>query len=145
MPSIDFYFIPAQGAQARFLFACRLLEKAYQQKHQIYVHTEAPEKSDLLDKLLWTFRDESFIPHQIQSAHPATPGAAPIQIGHGSLEAAHQDILLNLHPEIPAFHNRFTRILEIITAEPTMQTLAKEHREFYEEKGYKISLHQLNK
>lgn len=142
MPSIDFYFISAQGVQARLLFACRLLEKAYQQKHQIFVLLQDLEKAQLLDKLLWTFRDESFIPHQLLFNTQET--SAPIQISYQAQLTTHQDILLNLYHPIPDCHQHFNRLLEIITQEPSMQEIAKEHHEFYAKKGYKISLHHLN-
>jgi DNA polymerase III subunit chi len=173
MPSIDFYMISAQGDQARLLFACRLLEKAYQQQHNIVVHVEMREKAQTLDNLLWTFRDDSFIPHKLQQE--AEENTAPIQIsytspllspssrglpagssdksteeaGSGSCGQAagrqQRDILLNLHSEIPTFHGQFNRILEIFTSEPSMIELAQKHRVFYEEKGYKITTHNLNK
>jgi DNA polymerase-3 subunit chi len=143
MPRIDFYLLPHEGPQARLLFACRLLEKAYSQQHQVYVHLEDAEKARLLDTLLWTFRDESFIPHQLDT--PGQQAAAPILLGHCATTVKHQDILLNMHPEIPAFHENFARILEIIGPEASLRSLAEEHRIFYATKGYTITQHQLNK
>lgn len=140
MPSIDFYMISAQGVQARLLFACRLLEKAYQKQHQIFVYVGSQEKAQMLNSLLWTFRDDSFVPHMLQQE--GLENIAPIQISH-ILHSSHQDILLNLHSEIPACHHQFNRILEIFTSEPSIQEIAQKHRVFYEEKGYKINIHNL--
>lgn len=142
MPSIDFYFISTTAPEARFRFACRLLEKAYKQKHQIYTLVEDAEKAQLLDRLLWTFRDESFVPHQCIALSQTI--TAPIQISHQAQQAPHQDILLNLQSPAPHFHGQFNRILEIITPAPDLQQAAEEHRVFYEEKGYKITSHQIN-
>jgi len=143
MSRVDFYFIPQAGPQARLLFACRLLEKAYLQQHQIYVHLENAEKARFLDQLLWTFRDDSFIPHQL---HEQKAGlTAPIQLGYTATPDTQAEILLNLHSEIPAFHDRFKRILEITPKESVTLALAQEHRAFYEEKGYTINAHHLTK
>ncbi|HVY54056.1 MAG TPA: DNA polymerase III subunit chi [Gammaproteobacteria bacterium] len=142
MPTIDFYMIPAQGDQARLLFACRLLEKAFQQQHQIYVHLGDLSQAQILDNLLWTFKDDSFIPHQIYTENQAH--SSPILIGHAK-SAPHHDILLNLDNEIPSFHGEFNRILEITINEAAAQEIAQKHRVFYEEKGYKITSHQLTK
>lgn len=143
MSRVDFYFIPQQGSQARLLFACRLLEKAYQQQHQIYVHLETAEKARFFDQLLWTYRDDSFIPHQFQNEK--TGLGSPIQIGYSPTPDTEAEILLNMHPEIPSFHGRFKRILEIMPKEDATLALAEEHRAFYEEKGYTINSHQLTK
>ena len=142
MSRVDFYFIPQTTATAVLLFACRLLEKAYQQKHQIYVHSESPEQAKELDSTLWTFRDDSFIPHELYSA---TPGPSAVQIGCQNSTVDQNDILLNLHPEIPPFHSQFKRILQIIPQHPSAQTQAQEHRAFYAKNGYTINEHQLTK
>lgn len=142
MPSVDFYFIAPEGPEARLLFACRLLEKAYLQQHQIYVQVEDAQKAQYLNNLLWTFRDESFIPHSLQES--VETAAAPIQIGYSQQAPAHQDILLNLSSEIPSFHETFKRILEVIPNGQEQETKAEEHREFYDQKGYKITTHQLS-
>ena len=143
MSRVDFYFIPQAGPQACLLFACRLLEKAYQQQHQIYVYLETAEKARFFDQLLWTYRDDSFIPHHLYDEKPGL--TSPIQIGHTPTPDTEADILLNLHSEIPSSQDRFKRILEIIPKEAAAEVRAEEHRVFYEEKGYTINSHQLTK
>lgn len=101
------------------------------------------EKARFLNNLLWTFRDESFIPHQLASDHEQ--GHSPIEIGcTETIASSHQDILLNLHSLVPPFHEQFKRVLEIVPNEEKARLLAEEHRSFYEKKGYKITLHQLH-
>lgn len=139
MPSIDFYILPHSGTPARLLFACRLLEKAYQQGHTLQVHLENADITHTLDALLWTFRDNSFIPHELSSAS----SIAPIQLGYNPTAALSGDILLNLHPEIPVFHESFKRVLEIMTTEPEQETLRENHRRLYEDRGYQITTHVL--
>jgi DNA polymerase-3 subunit chi len=144
MPRIDFYFIPQMGFQACLLFACRLLEKAYlQQANPIYVHCENAEKARFFDQLLWTYRDDSFIPHHLYEEKPECE--SPIQIGYTLNPKIKADILLNLHPELPTSHDRFQRILEIIPKEAATLARAEERRAFYEKQGYTIHSHQLTK
>ena len=65
MAEISFYVLPSESLQERYLFACKLIEKAYRSGHFCYVLTDSAEQSQIIDDLLWTFRAGSFIPHQI--------------------------------------------------------------------------------
>ena len=63
MTRIGFYLLnPTQ--QDRLYTVCRLVEKAYQQGNHIYIHTDSDAQSHDLEHLLWSFRPESFLPHQ---------------------------------------------------------------------------------
>jgi len=41
----------------------RLLEKAHQSGARVVVRCTAPERLDQLDRLLWTYRNDAFLPH----------------------------------------------------------------------------------
>jgi len=142
MSRVDFYFIPQSGSQARLLFACRLLEKAYQQEQPVYVHLENAEKAHFFDQLLWTYRDDSFLPHQLISDEKMV-FSSPLQLGYSEQPQTPASILLNLHTEIPAFHHHFQRILEIMSNEAQFKIQAEKFRIFYQEKGYTIHSHQI--
>ena len=46
-----------------------LLEKSLQRGWRVAVQTGSEERRDALDQHLWTFRDESFLPHGSDVAH----------------------------------------------------------------------------
>lgn len=138
MPRVDFYLIPETGAQSRLLFACRLLEKAYGQEQPVYVHLPNAEKARFFDQLLWTYRDDSFIPHHLIEEDRLHLNS-PILLGYQREPKTQADILLNLGEEIPAFHEQFKRVLEILTRETDLQTQNK----YYAAKGYTIHSHQI--
>ncbi|MGE0594794.1 MAG: DNA polymerase III subunit chi [Hyphomonadaceae bacterium] len=48
-----------------------LLEKCLQRGWRAIVRGGAPERLDALDAILWTFRDESFVPHARDGAQAA--------------------------------------------------------------------------
>jgi DNA polymerase-3 subunit chi len=49
----------------------RLLEKAYASGARVLVRGRDPERIDLLDRVLWTYAKESFLPHGTRSdGHP---------------------------------------------------------------------------
>ena len=141
MPKIDFYILPDANTHARLQLACRLAEKAYKQKHRIYFHAENIDMAHQLDEMLWTYRDDSFLPHNLYGDGPDP--APPIQIGFDAIPEKHRDILINLHPQIPEFHRQFARILELISNDPTAQTLGRERFRLYRTNGFDINTHKL--
>ncbi len=143
MSRVDFYMVPQAGPKARFLFACRLLEKAYQQAQPVYVHLENAEKGRFFDQLLWTYRDDSFLPHHLSEEKPSL--ISPIQLGYSARPKTEAAILLNLHSEIPAFHALFQRILEILPQGSEKDTRTEQIRAFYEANGYTIQSHRITR
>ena len=135
---VDFYVLAA--ALKPDLFICRLSEKAYLQNKKIHVHAASEQHAQLLDTMLWTFRDDSFVPHDIFGAEPkAIP---PIQIGHLADKANHQEVLINLHPEIPEIAWQSQRIIEIVT--DNTKAKSREHYKAYRQQGYTIKSHAIN-
>ncbi len=141
MPKIDFYLLEESSMPHRLDFACRLIEKAYKHKHRIYVHVENVNDAHLLDEKLWTYRDDSFLPHHIQGEGPEP--APPIQIGYTKAPEKARDILLNLSFNVPEFYPQFKRILEIVINAPEAQNKAREHYREYRSKGFDIQTHHL--
>jgi DNA polymerase-3 subunit chi len=128
---VDFYILEASG-QKSLVFACALLEKAYANAESAFVYTGSATESEQMDNLLWTYRDDSFLPHAIyQSTESFSP---PILISHEKPVNSH-DILLNLSQQLPAFYLSYQRIIEIVPADPTVQALARERYRQYRDAG----------
>lgn len=141
MLKIDFYILSEGNAQTRFPFACRLIEKAYRNQHRIYVHTENQNDAHFMDELLWTYKEDSFLPHHILGEGPEP--APPIQIGVDQVPAKQRDIMLNLGNKVPSFFTQFSRILEIVPHDTEAQTVAREKYRHYRSCGYDINTHKL--
>jgi DNA polymerase-3 subunit chi len=141
MPKIDFYILATAAANTRLQFACRLIEKAYKNQHRVYIHTENQADAHTLDELLWTYRDDSFLPHNLYGDGPEP--APPIQIGFNVTPAKQRDILINLSNQVPAFFAQFNRILELIPTDPDQQELGRERFRFYRTQGLHIDTHKL--
>ena len=141
MLKIDFYILSEGDANTHFLFACRLIEKAYRNQHRIYIHTGNLADAHRLDEMLWTYRDDSFLPHNLYGDGPEP--APPIQIGTDIVPDKHRDILINLSYPVPAFFTQFKRILEIVPNDVELQTLSRENYRIYRSQGYDITTHKL--
>ncbi len=138
---VDFYLLASDGAQAPWLLACRLLEKAYLRGHRTFVYCKNKQDAEKLDELLWTFKDNSFIPHNLQGEGPEPP--PPVQIGHGAEPRGFTDILLNLADEIPPFYSRFGRIMEIVTNDEGAKELSRNHYREYRAKQCELFTHKI--
>jgi DNA polymerase-3 subunit chi len=60
MPEVWFYHLVRQPLEQVLPI---LLEKATGQRKRLVVQVATPERMDALDELLWTWSEESFIPH----------------------------------------------------------------------------------
>lgn len=138
---VDFYLLASVDPQAQGLLACRLLEKAYHKGHKVYVHCANQIAAEQLDELLWTFKDDSFIPHHLQGEGPEPPPA--VQIGFEKEPRGFNDILLNLSPEIPEFFTRFKRVMEIVPNLELEKEKSRERYKAYRARGCALSVHEM--
>ena len=65
MTQVDFYILPETTSDARWLFACRLVDKVQRMGMRVLVAMESEADARAFDELLWTFKPESFMPHQL--------------------------------------------------------------------------------
>ncbi|OGT06158.1 MAG: hypothetical protein A2103_02775 [Gammaproteobacteria bacterium GWF2_41_13] len=143
MTRVDFYLTSEINAQEILRLACRVLEKAYEQNCQVYVLAESMIQANQLNDLLWTFRDVSFIPHQLVGE--SLPIPPPIQIGCDIEQSPTQEVLLNLQKNIPENFDQFQRIIEIVPNDESFHQHALEHQQFFEAHTCEIHRHDLRK
>lgn len=139
---VDFYLLASDTPDARWLIACRLLEKAYFKGHQIYVRCSNQQEAEFFDELLWTFRDDSFIPHNLQGEGPEPP--PPVHIGYDKEPRGFNDILLNLAEDIPPFYAKFNRVIELVSAEETAKERSRTHYKEYRARGCTLHTHNID-
>ncbi len=138
---VDFYLLNNDQPQGEWLLACRLLEKAYHRGHRVFVYCNDQKEVEHLDELLWTYKDDSFIPHHIQGEGPEPP--PPIQIGCGGEPRGFNDIMLNMAATIPAYSSRFERIMEVVSANDAAKEVSRSHYREYRFKQYALHTHRI--
>lgn len=142
MAKIDFYVIGGSGPETRQRFACRLAEKAYRLSNTVHIHVADRQGVQQLDELLWTFRDGSFVPHEILEA-PLSGMPAPITIGCDTAPPRECDLLINLSDDIPAIAESFPRVAEIVTSDEDVRTRSRKRFVDYRERGHTLETHKL--
>lgn len=140
MTRVGFYVIQQAGQAQRLQVAARLADKAFQRGHRIYIHAQDQQQAQELDTLLWGFRPSSFLPHGLQGE----PGSDLVAIGWGEAPAGHDDLLINLQLQVPAFFGRFNRVAEVVTQDEASLAALRESWRFYQARGYQLEKHDLS-
>lgn len=117
---------------------CQLCQKAYENRQPTLLLTQSPEQAAHLDRQLWIFEEDSFVPHDLQES---TDFETPILIQDEPELKSNRKLLINLTDKIPDYFGRFERVIELVTQDNRRQ--AREHYNFYRERGYPIKHHPL--
>jgi len=142
MSRVDFYVLAASGDQSRQVFACRLAEKAYRERHTVHIEVADFESARRLDELLWTFRDGSFVPHDLLES-ATTPLSAPVTVGNVREAGRTPDLLINLTDTLPDGAETFPRIAEIVTSDEPSKSRSRQHFVAYRDAGHTLDTHKL--
>ncbi|MEZ5571622.1 MAG: DNA polymerase III subunit chi [Halioglobus sp.] len=139
MTLVGFYVVKSAAPGERLNIAARLADKAFQRGHRILINTCNEQQAVELDELLWRYRPASFLPHGLLGQ----TNSEIIGIGWGQDPDSHNDLLINLQLEIPAFFSRFQRVAEVVTQEPDSLTALRQSWKFYKARGYQLEKHDL--
>ena len=150
MTRIDFYILSTDNADARLRIACRIVQKAVQRRHHVFVNAADEGDANRLDDLLWTFSQGSFIPHLVAGRGLPADGEEPVVIGVVDPDACddppaeageYWDVMINLASDVPGFFSRYARVAEIVDADPTRRNQGRQRYRFYQDRGYKLETH----
>ncbi len=139
MPQVEFH----SGVAAPVQFACRLLRKAYRQGVDVVVSAPAPTLL-ALDRELWTFEAQEFVPHlRVKPGQPldAALRRTPIWLCEDAPPSPCPKVLVNLDAEAPGGADTFERIIEIVAAEGEQRQRARARWRAYEARGWAIKHH----
>lgn len=150
MTRIDFYVLSTDNADARLRVACRIAQKAVQRRHHVFVNAADQGDASRLDDLLWTFSQGSFIPHLVAGRGLPADGGEPVVIGVADPDTADDppaeagkswDVMINLAHDVPGFFSRFSRVAEVVDADPNRRNQGRQRYRFYQDRGCKLETH----
>ena len=139
---VDFYVLKSAAPKQRWIFACRLAEKAYLNDLKVLILQDNLGDAKALDELLWTFNERSFVPHELCLEEKFDP-ATPVHLGLDAGKLPALDLLVNLTDRMPAGFDRFTRVAEIMDADPERLRLGRERFKSYRELKVAMDSHQI--
>ena len=133
MTRIDFYQLdPSRHRYEQVV--CQLCQKAYEAAQLTLLLTESIQQSQLLDQRLWTFSDESFLPHDCEEAEGFK---TPILIHDQPQPDGDRQLLINLSNSVPPYFAQFERVIELVTEQNKAQ--ARANYSYYKERGYPLN------
>ena len=140
-PDVLFHQINSIDDKNYLLYVCKLVEKGFKQKIQpIYIQTINKQQAEQLDKLLWTFKQDSFIPHTIVGTLDLD--TTPVQIGWNENQFHPAAAIVNLSEEIPISYLESKKVHEIIDNDEVKKSKARERWKNYKSEGCKLNFHQ---
>jgi DNA polymerase-3 subunit chi len=144
---VDFYILATDTDDARLRAACRIAEKAYRQRQHVMVRAASSLAARQFDELLWTFSQNSFVPHRLVE-DGAAAGALPVEpvlisSNEDVAETIPSEIMINLAEAVPDSFSRYLRVIEIVDAEPGRRNSGRERYRFYRDRGYELKTHDI--
>ena len=124
---VEFYVLPTQDNADRLRAACRLALKAWRAQMPIAIRCATSAEAQQLDQLLWEFRGDCFLPHNLITDNPN----APILISSEEPLPDQQGLLINLHPQPYPQHQHFVRIIEIVNQAPQVLQQCRDNFIYY--------------
>ena len=76
---------------------CRLAQKYYEHGKTVSILAASPVHAETIDKLLWTFEEQSFVPHEVIISD-AQVTEAPVLIYPKKNDRISSDVLINAQP-----------------------------------------------
>ena len=140
-----FYILNSCQPRERYIVACKITEKAYKLGKRVFILTSTAEESQALDNLLWSFKQGSFIPHEIvDSTQQQTTEVLPNSVLIGvSTSTTSASVLINLSTELPDNMDRFERIVEIIDQDVQIKQAGRQRYKAYQSKNFQLKTHNL--
>lgn len=139
---IEFYVLSSADEKAKFRFVCQLVEEIWQPGYRICIQVASLAQAEQLDTILWTFKQESFLAHDIYTEN--IQSLASIFINYHVDDTCHDTkVLINLSERIPPFDTQFERIIELIDNIPASREAGRERYRFYRQAGYDLVTHEM--
>jgi DNA polymerase-3 subunit chi len=145
MTKVDFYILSKEEPDESLRVACRVAEKAWHQGNRVRVEADDMDALRRLDGIMWTFRQESFLPHELEGEHDDWRRLDPSPVVLGATGACGEapDVLINLGAAVPRIADGCARIAEIICADPESKRMGRDRYRYYRDRGFELSSHQL--
>jgi len=142
MTEIDFYAVKPGSRQDRFLLTCRLVERILGRKGlRVLIHCPNPGEARHLDRLLWTYREDSFLPHGLLGETDTE--LTPVLISTDGRPEQEDQVLINLGAEVPEFFSRFERLCEPVDNDPGARAAGRKRYAYYRSCGYTLRHHEV--
>ncbi len=144
---VTFYLLQQQSSQAVKSFVCKLAEKAWKTGMKVHIHTDNEIQSETYDRLLWEWREDSFIPHKMVSDlknNDHKDNHIPVTIAHKDPGKPEDNtLLINMAGKIPEFYRNFARTCEVVDKSPGPVEILRNKFKAYQKDGIQPEAHDI--
>ena len=141
---VSFYLLDRAINQGKLILACRLANKAYRLGHSVYIHAPNDEISAILNKLLWTFNQSSFVPHGHLTELDSGNSNFPVVIGEQQPPESWNNVLISLLDDVPQYYSSFKKVIESVDCDEQDKARARKRFKVYRRQGHQPSTHHLS-
>ncbi|MFY3383052.1 DNA polymerase III subunit chi [Paracidovorax sp. MALMAid1276] len=139
MTEVSFHF----NAPDKLAYACRFARKVHKSGARLVIAGPSTIVADL-DRMLWQMAPQDFVAHCMADADEELVQASPVVLTTAVQRTPHQEVLLNLHAEVPEGFSQFARLVEVVSADDESDRSAARLRwKHYASRGYAITRHDL--
>lgn len=140
MTTVEFH----HGMPDKLAYACRLLRKAYRSGATVVVTGDSATLRQL-DRQLWTFDEEEFVPHVCAVGGQTLPERlhhTPIWLTDQPARApAGRQVLINLGRDMPVGIEPFARFFDVVSSEPDDAEVGRQRWRAYKAQGWTVRAH----
>ena len=139
-PRIDFYKLNTKNDASVIRFCCQLTEKVFKMGHAVCIRTKDEKETRLLDDMMWTYSDSSFLPHE--RLDERADADAPVLISHRETPSTGY-LLINLGHERPENIHNYERIAEIVNDGPDALHHGRIRYSDYKKGAFNLHYHEI--
>ncbi len=129
------------GMSDKLAYACRLLRKAYRSGARVVVTADALTLKQL-DRQLWVFDEQEFIPHVCALGDKALPPRlhdTPLWLTDAPASAPQpRQVLINIGSTIPEGVEPFERFCEVVSSDAQDRELGRQRWRSYKARGWHV-------
>ncbi|XOZ34708.1 DNA polymerase III subunit chi [Halomonadaceae bacterium KBTZ08] len=127
-----FHILAGTGRDARLLHAARLAEKAWLDGDRVALYCDDATTAEALDAMLWSFRPESFLPHERIRTSDQQPDTR-VTVLECDPAPGEWDTLIVVATTLPGAADRFARLALIASNEDSsLQRARAQYRQLRE-------------
>ncbi|HIO33658.1 MAG TPA: DNA polymerase III subunit chi [Gammaproteobacteria bacterium] len=138
---IDFYVLEADATDGRLRLACKIIDRAYRSGHTAYLWARDDHETDLLDDLLWTFSQNSFVPHSRNNHNSDL--TTPVHIGHHPPQSGSAEVVVSVADRPVEDYSNFLRIAEVVGFGEAEKQSGRSRFKFYRDQGLELETHRI--
>lgn len=140
MKTVEFH----HGVPDKMAYSCRLLRKAYRSGAKVVVTADATTLRQL-DRQLWVFDEQEFLPHVCALAGqpwPAHWADTPIWLTDAPDTApSGRQVLINVGDVVPPSLDAYARFLDVVSSEPEDRQRGRQRWRQYQSWGWTVQSH----